>query len=116
LASFFGNAGYTLSLLFYSPLVVSNASLVEPLLAETLGFVLGLDALPGLLTLIGTVFAIYGIVQIERGSRERLENQDEKDRAEEAGLELAIRGAKSPFNLSRVSKGSRDSSIIDDSQ
>jgi hypothetical protein len=79
LASFFGNAGYTLSLLFYSPLVVSNASLVEPLLAETLGFLLGLDALPGFLTLIGTVFAIYGIVQIERGSRERLEIQDEKD-------------------------------------
>jgi hypothetical protein len=33
LASFFGSAGYVLSLLFYSPLVTSNAFLVEPFFA-----------------------------------------------------------------------------------
>lgn len=32
-ASFFGSAGYTLSLLFFSPLVSSSAYLVEPLVA-----------------------------------------------------------------------------------
>jgi len=33
LASFFGSAGYVLCLLFYSPLVTSNAYLLEPFFA-----------------------------------------------------------------------------------
>ena len=33
LASFFGSAGYVLCLLFYSPLVTSNAYLIEPFFA-----------------------------------------------------------------------------------
>lgn len=72
-ASFLGSAGYTLSLLFYSPLVTCNAYLIEPLLAQTLGYLLGLDKLPGFMTAIGTVFAIYGIMYIDKGSRERME-------------------------------------------
>jgi hypothetical protein len=70
-ASFFGSAGYTLCLLFFSPLVTCNAYLVEPLLAQILGYGVGLDKLPGFLTAIGTVFAIYGIMYIDKGSRER---------------------------------------------
>jgi hypothetical protein len=72
-ASFFGSAGYTLSLLFYSPLVTCNAYLIEPFLAQLLGYHFRLDKLPGLLTAIGTVFAIYGIFYIEKGSRQREE-------------------------------------------
>jgi hypothetical protein len=71
MASFFGSAGYTLSLLFYSPLVTCNAYLIEPLIAQTLGYLAGLDKLPGLMTAVGTVFAIYGIMYIDKGSRER---------------------------------------------
>jgi hypothetical protein len=33
LCSIMGSAGYTISLLFYSPLVVSNAFLIEPIVA-----------------------------------------------------------------------------------
>lgn len=42
-ASFFGSAGYVLCLLFYSPLVTSNAYLLEPFFAQSLGYGLGLD-------------------------------------------------------------------------
>lgn len=73
MASFFGSAGYTLSLLFYSPLVTCNAYLIEPLLAQLLGYGFRLDKLPGQLTAVGTVFAIYGIFYIEKGNREREE-------------------------------------------
>jgi hypothetical protein len=62
MASFFGSAGYTLSLLFFSPLVTCNAYLVEPLIAQFLGYLVGLDKLPGLMTVVGTVFAIFGIM------------------------------------------------------
>ena len=61
-SSFFGSAGYVLCLLFFSPLVTSNAYLLEPFFAQLLGFLLGLDKLPGLMTGIGTLFAIAGIM------------------------------------------------------
>ena len=41
--SIMGSAGYVISLLFYSPLVVSNCYLVEPFIAQILGYVLGID-------------------------------------------------------------------------
>jgi hypothetical protein len=72
-ASLFGSAGYVLSLLFFSPLVTSNSFLVEPFIAQVLGFLLGLDALPGIMTVLGTFCAIAGIIFIEKGSRLRTE-------------------------------------------
>ena len=60
-ASFFGSAGYVLCLLFFSPLVTSNAYLVEPFFAQILGYMFGLDQLPGICTALGTLFAIFGI-------------------------------------------------------
>ena len=71
-ASFFGLAGYTLSLLFFSPLVSSSAYLLEPIFAQGLGYAVGLDLLPGFMTILGSIFAIYGIMYIDRGSRERV--------------------------------------------
>lgn len=62
LTALFGSAGYVLCLLFYSPMVAANAYLLEPFIAQALGYFLGLDALPGLLTLVGTIFAVSGIV------------------------------------------------------
>ena len=76
LASFFGSAGYVLCLLFYSPLVTSNAYLLEPFFAQMMGFVLGLDQLPGIMTAIGTLFAVGGIGFIDAGSRDRT-NQEQ---------------------------------------
>lgn len=69
--SFFGSAGYVLTLLFFSPLVTSNAYLIEPFIAQTLGYFLGLDKMPGILTLVGTLSALAGIVFIAKGDKER---------------------------------------------
>ena len=77
-ASFFGSAGYVLCLLFYSPLVTSNAYLVEPFFAQILGYIFGLDQLPGWFTALGTLFAIFGIAFIDKGSRKRLKSQSSK--------------------------------------
>ena len=73
-ASFFGSAGYVLCLLFFSPLVTSNAYLVEPFFAQLLGYMFGLDKMPGMLTALGTLFAIFGIAFIDRGSKRRLKD------------------------------------------
>lgn len=99
-ASFFGSAGYTLSLLFYSPLVTCNAYLIEPLIAQTLGYLAGLDAIPGFMTAVGTVFAIYGIMYIDRGSRERSAIESGEKGTEE-GHELTMKGGMSGLDTSR---------------
>ena len=76
-ASFFGSAGYVLCLLFFSPLVTSNAFLVEPLFAQLVGYSMGLDKMPGVVTFLATISAITGIYYIERGSRERVRQKQE---------------------------------------
>lgn len=70
LASFFGSAGYTMCLLFFPPVVTCNAYLLEPLLAQVLGYAVGLDELPGFFTVIGSVLAIQGIFSIDKGRRD----------------------------------------------
>jgi len=70
-SSFFGSAGYVLSLVFHSPLVTANAFLLEPFFAQLLGYSLGLDQLPGIMTAIGTIFAVAGIAFIDSASRDR---------------------------------------------
>jgi uncharacterized membrane protein len=73
--SFFGSAGYTLSLLFFSPLVCSSVHLLEAIIAQALGYSLGLDQLPGIMTAVGSLFAIIGILYIENGTRERVNDE-----------------------------------------
>ena len=67
--AFFGQAGYIISLNFFSPLVTSNAYLLEPFFAQILGYMIGLDKLPGVISLLGTGCALVGIMYIDRGAR-----------------------------------------------
>lgn len=107
-ASFFGSAGYTLTLLFFSPLVSSSAYLVEPLVAQSLGYAVGLDRMPGVLTLLGAILAIVGIFFIDRGSRERVKETDSEDDNsfhddavdDKTLLNRSLEGSQSHYNLS----------------
>ena len=74
-SSFFGSAGYVFCLLFFSPLVTSNAYLIEPFFAQMFGYLLGLDKIPGIMTAFGTSLAIAGIFYIDSGSRARILHQ-----------------------------------------
>ena len=69
--SIFGNAGYIVCLLFFSPLVVSSSFLLEPLVAQVLGSVMGIDKTPGPLTIFGTLIIIFGISWIDKTMREK---------------------------------------------
>lgn len=100
-ASFFGSAGYVLCLLFFSPLVTSNAFLVEPFFAQVVGYSMGLDKMPGLVTFLATVSAITGIYYIEKGSRQRVREKREASDVKEEEL------TPDPANfVSRVLDGS----------
>lgn len=84
LCSIMGSAGYTISLMFYSPLVVSNAFLIEPIVAQLLGFYMGFDEFPGPLTFLGAFFTLLGLLFIDKASREK----QNKDFAKDYSLEV----------------------------
>ena len=65
-AGFFGNAGYTICLIFCSPVIVSAVFLVEPIIAQCFGWALGIDQAPGWFTWVGTCLVLLGIHQVHR--------------------------------------------------
>lgn len=61
LAGFWGTQGYTIAMNYCSDLVVVNLLLLEPFLSQMLGCWMGLDEMPGVMTVIGLVIVIYAI-------------------------------------------------------
>ena len=64
--------------MFVSPLVVGNALLLEPFLAQIWGFLLGLDHIPGVLTWVGTSIAALGLYFFSKGAMQREKAKLEK--------------------------------------
>ena len=74
LAGVIGSAGYSLSLVFFSPLVVSNAFLIEPVVAQFSGYLFNIDQMPGFLTVLGGVVTLSGVYIIGMASQKRDQN------------------------------------------
>ena len=81
LSTIFGSAGYVVSLMFFSPVVVANVFLLEPLFAQLLGYFLKIDKIPGYMTFTGLAIALSGVILIDFTSRKkekaRLANEKE---------------------------------------
>jgi hypothetical protein len=72
---------------------------------------MGLDALPGIMTAIGTIFAIYGIMYIDKGGRERqqLNEYDIDCEAFQSGFnDITLRGGMSGLDLSKQNTSMQD--------
>ena len=69
LCSLMGSAGYILSLLYFSPEVVSNCFLLEPFVAQIMGYYCGFDELPGVLTVLGTIVTLIGVFLIDEAGK-----------------------------------------------
>mmetsp|Transcript_5566 Transcript_5566/g.5083 ORF Transcript_5566/g.5083 Transcript_5566/m.5083 type:complete len:126 (+) Transcript_5566:466-843(+) len=52
---------YPLCIIFFSPLILGNVYLLEPVVCTMYGVLLGLDKLPGLLTYIGSLITLFGL-------------------------------------------------------
>ena len=63
-AGFFGNTGYVISLQFFSPAVISATFLLEPTIAQFLGWLTEIDEFPSYMTWLGTAFVMTGIYLI----------------------------------------------------
>ena len=67
-SNFFGTAGILISMYFVSPVLMSNIMLLEPISAQILGCVMGLDKVPGAVSFVGAAVAMLGLFIIGRGS------------------------------------------------
>lgn len=66
-----GTLGYIRVMKYFDPIVVSVVMLLEPSLANLIGVAMGVDVLPGLLTIIGSVLIMSGtaLVIVSNASR-----------------------------------------------
>ena len=63
-SGFWGSTGYILSLLFFSPVIVSAAFLFEPFFGQLFGYWMDIDHFPGVLTWVGTLLVLVGVLAI----------------------------------------------------
>ena len=54
---------------FYSPLVVMNAYLMEPLIAQFLGYFFGIDLFPSIITFLGVIAIFVGTLLVNKGTK-----------------------------------------------
>lgn len=73
---FCGNGGYIFSLKYFEPHIVGNALLLEPLIGQLLGCLLGQDKLPGILTFLGAAIILSGIYTVAQGTKKLSEEPE----------------------------------------
>ena len=56
----FGLVGYIRCMEYFDPIVIAVATLMEPVVAELIGFLVGSEALPGRMGWIGNVLVVIG--------------------------------------------------------
>lgn len=84
-STFFGSVGYLLSLQFYSPLVVMNSYMLEPVFAQIFGCMFGIDKIPSpitvfalLIVLVATFFLNRAMnIMINEHKRDGIKGEDE---------------------------------------
>ena len=74
-ATFCGSIGYLLSMQFYSPMACMNAYLLEPVFAQILGCVFGVDKRPGLLTIAGVIAIAVATVMVNKGTNAMIDGK-----------------------------------------
>ena len=67
--TFWGSScGYLILMKFFSPVICMNALLVEPVIAQIMGCLLGVDHIPGIMTIFGVTTLLVAIHLINRGA------------------------------------------------
>tara|TARA_B110000305_G_C19230465_1_gene534946 strand:- start:328 stop:753 length:426 start_codon:yes stop_codon:yes gene_type:complete len=65
-STFFGSVGYLLSLQFYSPLVVMNSYMLEPVFAQIFGCMFGVDKIPSPITVFALLIVLVATFFLNR--------------------------------------------------
>jgi drug/metabolite transporter (DMT)-like permease len=90
-ATFWGSIGYVLAMQFYSPLIVMNAYLMEPLIAQVLGYIFGIDLMPGMVTILGVILIFGGTLLVNKGTKIMIKENKRNNDEPEGGLDEATK-------------------------
>lgn len=71
-----GTLGYLSVMKYFDPIVVSVVMLMEPILASMLGVAAGVDRMPGLFTIVGSLLIILGTALVIVSNSSRTESID----------------------------------------
>lgn len=71
-----GTLGYLSVMKYFAPIVVSVVMLMEPILASVIGVAAGVDHMPGLFTIVGSLLIIFGTILVIVSNSSRTESID----------------------------------------
>ncbi|DBA03878.1 TPA: hypothetical protein N0F65_004568 [Lagenidium giganteum] len=74
-----GTMGYISVLKYFDPVVVSVACLLEPLIANLMGIVCGVDVMPGWVTFVGATLVTVGTIMVIGTQSQKIEEIDATD-------------------------------------
>ncbi|GLE04206.1 hypothetical protein PINS_up013117 [Pythium insidiosum] len=94
-----GTMGYISVMKYFDPIVISVVCLVEPIVANVMGIVVGVDSIPGALTFAGATLVIGGTLMVILTQNRKTEQHD----ATEA-IKSAINSTPKPLYSSRVKR------------
>lgn len=104
-AGFFGNTGYVISLAFFSPAVISATFLLEPAIAQFLGWMTGVDHLPSYMTWIGTALVMLGIFLIQEADKSRRAQEDKSKVIEIAQIDVDDLESQATKQINKIVEG-----------
>jgi hypothetical protein len=79
---FMANALDVLSLRYFESHIIGNSHMLEPFLGQLIGYLIGQEKLPGILTYLGAFTIIWGIYKIAEGSVRANEKMPSTDNSE----------------------------------
>lgn len=94
-----GTMGYISVMKYFDPIVISVVCLLEPIVATAMGIVVGVDAVPGLLTFVGATLVIGGTFMVIATQNQKTEQID----ATEA-IRSATNATPKPLYSTRVKR------------
>lgn len=95
-----GTMGYISVMKYFDPIVISVVCLLEPIVASVMGVIMGVDAVPGVLTFIGATLVIGGTFMVIATQSEKTEQVD----ATEAIKTMANTGTPKPMYSARAKR------------
>ncbi|TMW57305.1 hypothetical protein Poli38472_003230 [Pythium oligandrum] len=101
-----GTMGYISVMKYFDPIVISVVCLLEPIIANVMGIIAGVDAVPGLLTFFGATLVIAGTILVITTQSNKTEQLDATEAIKSAvgSPKSAIHNTPKPLYSARMKR------------
>jgi hypothetical protein len=94
-----GTMGYISVMKYFDPIVISVVCLLEPIVANVMGIIVGVDAVPGFMTLVGATLVMGGTALVIMTQSSKTEQVDATD-----AIKSAVNATPKPLYSARVKR------------